>query len=504
MSKIFNKQLEDVLNGVPYQKFYSRTPNSRMLMPDVHYSMNHYLTDIEQRIQYHDVWKKSGWGTVKNSEFIQANPGLKKAFDNLHDGTKPQEQTWGNVAATRYAEFEAYKRLFLNPSAGLKHLIKLSGDVMSVGIKPVVKAAPETFRYVAKNTAEKLYDITPKTVKGLLSKVGVTSDRFTKSIMDNYTDSIIQGGRLRDAIMDMGIDSTDEVFNGIKAASKNLWQTTQDIGATWINLAELIDRGTSVNVALQISAKRGMTIDQALYGTYDLILKNNFLYGQFNPEWLRNPKIRAVFMFQATPFKLFEKRLVNAQRSYSSIKDLPGDIQKLWKTTEGRNKVIQDVKDLRHLIRTGESELKANLFIGALKNETDFFGTPVVQQFVRDVLTVGGATYAAGQAGMSVFDHFMHIPFLSTQSEEGKPQLALSPAIAKTMEGYAAWKNREVGDDFLLSTIMRRWLGPTGPLPATLEKAARLHNGDIPEVYQRGGSSGYLKYLFGVPGKEKE
>lgn len=502
MAKIFNAEMDDILGGIPYNKFYSRTESSRMLMPDAHYSMNHYLNDIEQRIQHKDFWKRSGWEKVMRSDVIQANPGLKKAFENLYEGTKPQENSWGNIAANRYAEIEAVKRLFLNPSAGVKHLVKLTGDVMSVGLAPVLKSSPEMSGYVARTIANNIYDITPTVIKKNLGKLGIRNERFAKTLMDNYTDSIIQTGNIRKYMMDMGMESQDEFFNGLKANAKNLWKGVQDVGSAWINLAELMDRSVSVNSALQMSAKRGMTVDQALYGTYDLILKNNFLYGQFNPSWLNNPKIRAAFMFQATPFKIFERRLVNAQRSGSNIKDLHSAVQKVWKEPGGKEKVINDVRNLRKYIREGESELKANLIADTLRQETDYFGTPVTQQFMRDLLTVGAFTYGGANIGLHLKDHFFHIPFLSTMSSEGKAELALSPAISKTMEGYNAWKKREDNDDFLLTTVLRKWAGPAGPMPDTFHKAMRLTQDDIPEIYRQGGGNAYLKYLFGIPGKE--
>jgi hypothetical protein len=49
---------------------------------------------------------------------------------------------------------------------------------------------------------------------------------------------------------------------------------------------------------------------------------------------------------------------------------------------------------------------------------------------------------------------------------------------------------------------MNRWLGPTNVLPDTFRKAVRLSENDIPDIYRKGGGSAYMKYLFGIPGKE--
>jgi hypothetical protein len=498
MAKVYNAEMEDILGGAPYQKFYSRTESSRPLLPDINYTMNHYLTDVEPRIQNHDFWEKSGWDAVRESSVVQSNPGLKRAFDSLYEGSKPAEQTWGNIAARRYSEFEAVNKLFLSPSAGLKHLVKMTSDITSAGLTVFAKSLPDTVGYMTRKVLDKAYGMNQTSLRDVLGKLGVSSEKFGRKLLDDYMDSTIMSGNIRKYMEDMGIESQEPIFS----KAKNLWKGVQDVGSTWINLAELADRSTSVSSALQMAAKKGMTVDQAMYGTYDLILKNNFLFGQFNPSWLNNPKIRALFMFQSTPFKIFERRLVNAQRSYSNLGQLSEGVRNIIKEPGGWDKVFNDVKNMKQYMRDGQSELKSNLIIDTLRQETDFFGTPVVSQMLTDMLTVGAFTYGGAQAGVALSDHFFHIPFLSTQSEEGKAELAISPLVSSTMKGYSAWKNRAEGEDFLLGSIMRRWLGPNGPLPQTLTKAVRLNNNDIPEIYQKGGGSGYLKYLFGVPGHE--
>ena len=498
MAKIFSQELSDVYGGAPYQKFYRRTSNSRPLLPDAHYSMRHYLADIEPRIQNHDFWKVSGWRKVMDSPIIQSNPGLKRAFDQLYEGTKGAEQTWGNVAATRYAEFEAVNKLFLSPSAGLKHLVKATADLASVGMKVWGKSFPEVAGHIARTELNRTYGINQVSIRDKLAKLGVKSVRFERQLLDDVMDSAIMSGNIRKYMLDMGIESQDQVFT----TAKTLWNKTQDVGSAWINLAELFDRSISVSSGLQMAAKKGMTAEQAIYGIHDLILKNNFLYGQFNPTWLNNPKIRALFMFQATPFKIFERRLVNAQRSIANVKQLSSEVQKVLREPGGFERVKNDVINLRKYMREGQSELKSNLIADTIMQETDFYGTSIVKQLVTDMLTVGAFTYGGAQAGLALSDHFFHIPFLSTQSEGGKAELALSPIVSETMKGYNAWKNREDSEDFVLTDHVQRWIGRYGPLPKTLEKAVRLNDDDIPDIYKKGGGSGYLKYLFGVPGKD--
>lgn len=514
MSKLYASGLEDLLGGAPFQKFFSRTENSKALLPDISYTMNHYITDIEPRLQNHDFWKRSGWDKVRESTVVQANPGLKRAFDNLYEGAKPVEQTWGNIAASRYSEFEAVQKLFLSPSAGLKHLVKMSADIASVGPSVWAKSLPETAGYLTKKLLNKTWGVNPNSIRDGLAKFGIKSDRFSRQLMDDYMDSAIMSGNMRKYMMDMGVESQEQIFN----SAKKLWDKTQDVGSVWINLAELADRATSVSSALQMAGKKGMTVDQAMYGTYDLILKNNFLFGQFNPSWLRNPKIRAFLMFQATPFKIFERRGVVAQRALMNTNQLSSGlsemltigmdkstattVQKMFGSVEGRAKVKADLFNMNKYMREGQSELKSNLFIDTLRQETDFFGTPIMRQLLTDIVTVGAMTYGGAQAGMSLSDHFFHVPFVSTQSKEGHPEFALSPLASGVLQGIVAWKAREPNEDFQLKKVTDRWLGKDGPLPMTLQKIHRLSTDDIPEIYQKGGDSGYLKYFFSVPGHE--
>ena len=514
MSKLYASGLEDLLGGAPFQKFFSRTENSKALLPDISYTMNHYITDIEPRLQNHDFWKRSGWDKVRESTVVQANPGLKRAFDNLYEGAKPVEQTWGNIAASKYSEFEAVQKLFLSPSAGLKHLVKMSADIASVGPSVWVKSLPETAGYLTRKLLNRTWGVNPNSIRDGLAKFGIKSDRFGRQIMDDYMDSAIMSGNMRKYMMDMGVESQEQIFN----SAKKLWDKTQDVGSVWINLAELADRATSVSSALQMAGKKGMTVDQAMYGTYDLILKNNFLFGQFNPSWLNNPKIRAFLMFQATPFKIFERRGVVAQRALMNTNQLSSGlsemlttgmdkstattIQKMFGSAEGRAKVKADLFNMNKYMREGQSELKSNLFIDTLRQETDFFGTPIMRQLLTDIVTVGAMTYGGAQAGMSLSDHFFHVPFVSTQSEPGHPEFAVSPLASGVMQGYAAWKAREPNEDFQLNKITERWLGKDGPLPMTLQKIHRLSTDDIPEIYKKGGDSAYLKYFFGIPGHD--
>lgn len=466
-----------------YMRFYRRSINSRPLLPDIDSTMRSYVSDTERRIQQQTFTKD--WEPVRKR--VQGMPVLHEAFEELERGVNPISDTRGNRIANFYSSFEVFKRLFLNPSAGLKHLIKVSGDIASAGFKSSTEAAPRALDM----TFKRLLTSNPM-IRSKLTKAGISLSEQDK-LLNSFFNSIVPAKRLRERIIDWGLDSSDEYFHGIRA----VWQNVQNVGSAWINLAELFDRGLSISAGLNLAAKKGLTIEQSMYGIYDMILKNNFLSREFNPRWFRNPKIRAAFLFQGTPYKILERRVVNAVRSGKVISDLGKKMYGATKSTEGRRMLLKDLRDMRAYVKAGENQLKSNLIIDTLRQDTDFYGTPIVSQFAKDILIGAAATYGGASAGMNLMHHFFHLPFLSTRTKE--PVLAISPGLQALNRGWQAWLDREEGDDeWLFNKVMRRWLG-TGwyaALPDTVKKARRLSENDIPEIYQ----DSKFRYLFAIPG----
>jgi len=481
------------LPGVAFAKFYSRTPNSRPMMPDAMTSMEYYLRDVEKRIQFRDFWKgPEGWKNVMLSPAVKANFGLSKAFQNLYEGTKPQADTFSNKLADGYTQFEVFKRLFLNPSAGLKHLVKVTADIASVGPGNFATAVGPALRHVGREGLQRMPEVTKKILRGL----GVDMKKFESRLADDFTNSIVASSATQSYVLDMGMENQDALFN----SASQLWKKTLNVGSSWISLAEFFDRSVSVQSGLTMALKKGMTVDQSLYGAYDLILKNNFLGREFNPKLLNNPKFRALMMFQATPFKIFERRLVMAQKTKESVTGLSKEMRKVIKD-RGIGGVIADLKNMRKTMYDAEGNVKSNLFADTIMQDTDFFGTPIFQQTFRDAATIAAATYAGHSAGLSLYHHFFHIPYLSTQSEDAS--LAFSPGVNAVLDGYKTYLAKEDEADFLGTEIVRKWLGPNGPIPDIARKIVRLSEHDIPDVYQKGGPNEHLKFLFSVPGYEK-
>ena len=496
------------LSGIAYSKFYSRTPESRSLMPDITSTLLYYTRDVEKRLGHFDLWEgPQGLKDLMYHPIVQSNYGLNRALRNMYEGTVPDANTWGNKLANGYTELEVFKRLFLNPSAGLKHIVKLTGDAVSIGPVKTFEAMLPAARHLIREGYNKL----PESVQRLASTFGLDPGKLKYRLADDFTNSVIAGSRLRSYIMDLGIESQDALFD----SAKQVMQRVQNIGGTWINLAELFDRSTSVASGITMAAKKGMTPEQALYGTYDLILRNNFLGSELNPRFLNNPKFRALMMFQATPFKIFERRLVNLYRTGKSLGELssaiksrvfPGLSPSANKeisariSKDGIDSVLSDFRDLSSWMRGNEIDMKSNIFYNSLWKETDFYGTPIFKQTFRDMALIGAATYAGHSVGLSLYHHFFHIPFLSTQTEE--PTLAIAPGANAIIHGLNVYMNKE-NPDFVGTEIVRKWLGKSGPFPDIAGKIIRLNSNDIPEIYQKGGDKGYLRYFFAIPGYEK-
>lgn len=469
-----------------YMKFYRRSPASRPLFPAAETSMRRYVADTERRIQNTDFWN-SGWEEVemKTRDF----PIVAQAFEALREGIRPIEWTWGNRLAHLYVQMEAYKRLWLNPSAGGKHLTKQSATWAIQGFGETWKAYPDAYRHIVRRSMD-----LGKRVRASMSRGGVTSRVEQDKIVDSFLYSVIPARNARQRLIDLGFNVREEYFTGMAQA----WHKGQNVGSVWINLAELFDRGVTAIAGINMAAKRGMTAEQAMYGIYDLILKNNFLSRELSPGWLRNPKIRAFLMFQGTPFKIAERRVVQAYRAGRAINKGWKALREASKTPEGRTQLFREFKDLRYLMKTTEREFKANLFIDALRSETDFFGTPIVNQFAKDIAIIGAASYGGAHWGMNLKHHFFHVPFISGMTHD--PVIAFSPGPMNMIRAIRSDEVRTHEDeDWMFKKFLDKWLGSSWLAPDIWSKVMRMHKNDIPELYR--GSK--FQYLFAIPSKEK-
>lgn len=474
-----------------YTKMHVRHLNSRPMLPDIHTSMRHYVMDAERRIQHKTYWDV--WQPVRDR--VQNNVSLKKAFDYLAEGSAPYESSFLNKFSNVYIQLEAFKRLWLNPSAGLKHLCKATADVSAVGFEESITGLPLGMKL----TARRMRDLMPD-AGNKLSKIGIKGSR-QDDMLAAYFNSLVPARNIRTRVMDMGLNMElpEELYQG----AKGVWFKNQAVGSSFIGFAEVFDRAMSVSCGLGMAAKKGLTVEQAMYGTMDLILRNNFLSREFNPSWLRNPKFRALFMFQSTPYKILERRLVNAVRTGRALTKGAKSIRKLAATQEGRTKLLEDLRHLRSDMKTSEQKWKSNIFVNALRDEVDFYGTPVTAQFAKDMLIVGGATIGGAAVGIDLSHHFAHMPFLrGAMHDPSRKVLMLSPGVQAVMEGMRMQSEREAADnEFPITKAFHQWMGKSGLAPDILGKMDRISGRDIPEFYIGTNKKipPALKYLFALP-----
>jgi hypothetical protein len=477
------EKLTGDIGAAPYLKNYSRSLNSRPLMPDVFATLGDYIPDVERRMSVQGFWN-SGWRKVMNkTRFIEP---VRVAFEALENGLKPIERSFGNDLARWYTNFEVFKRLFFTPSAGLKHLIKMTGNMANLGAVTTLRSIPAAVKGVTWRLAEN----TPF-LKSLSRKYFENAGEFNK-LRKALFDSVVPVQNTRWRMLQAGFSDYDSYFSKLAVLADKV----NYAGGFFINLAELIDRGVSVEAGLRIALKKGYTAEQAMYGIYDTILKNNFLGGAFTPRWLKRPNMKALLLFQTTPAKILERRLVTAVKAGRQVEGFGKAVLKATKTAEGRQKLFQDLLSLRKDMKLAERELKTNIFLDVLRSEQDFYGNSAVKQFAKDLIITGAATIGGAEVGMNLWHHFFHVPFTKSNYGGNKDVvLSLSPAIQTLIESSDRWSKRDEYDEFFVTKTVQDWLGRSGPFPDIISKLNRINEGDIPEIYQ----DSRFKYLFSIP-----
>jgi len=451
-------------------KLHSRSVGALPMMPDMHFTMQRYLPDINRRLEIMEFWNgagkknatgellpNTGWAAHAASETVQGNDVLRKFWDGISRSFDPQERTTANKWANRLYDFEISRLLSLSPSVGFKHILKPEANWSIFPALDTIKTLPTTvYRW---------------------SKSGFTKTGLKEDLQDEAMRSFTSQNRMMQLISDQDVTQIPE------AVWDRFTQSFNQKGGMIINAVERLDRGHSVVAAMHMAAKKGMTPAQAAYGVMDTILKTNFLSGNLNPKWLRDPKVRMLFMFQGTPFKIAEQRALMAIRAGGNVTDA---VKETWRQL---NNLRSDVKDAEHTF-------KGHLIFDALTKDRDIFGTAITQQFMRKMLIIGTSVAVGKQFfDADLLSHFVHFPLVKFQ--EGEVGLALNPALTAA---YQSWNAKETEDkDLWISEFIKQWLRE-GPVQQNFIKAARISRDDIPARYK----DSRLKYLFGIPALKED
>jgi len=451
----------------PMAKLHSRAAGFKPMVPDIEHSMLRYLPDVNLRIEGMDFWRKKqkdGWHAFSESQIVQKIPGLSKFFQSFKEGFTPSQREGIDAWAEKVYALEVARLLAFSPSVTFKHGLKMATDLRIFGVEGA-KSIPEAIGTFSRLELERVGG------KEALKKTGISLNT-----MDDAVKAFTEQGDLWRTISDIA------PFKGTESQWDKMIGKFNEFGGYPVAAIERYDRGFSTMVSLKMAAKKGMTPAQATYAVYDTIIKANFLSGNLNPSWLRNPKIRMMMIFQGTPFKLLEQRARLYQRGAKSVK-------------EAGKVTLEQLNNLRKGVKEGEQAFKWGLIKGALTNQKDLFGTPITQQIMRELLLVGGAV-GGGRAmfDMDLFHHFFHPPFIKLKTKE--IAVGTSPIFNAA---YETWMDKEEDDDeFVLSTFFKEWFGRSTkgyPVPANFRKVYRLSTDDIPDIYK--GSE--FQYIFGIP-----
>lgn len=449
-------------NILPLSRLFHREYNSKQMMPDIHYVMQQYLPDIFKRIEMMDFWKKgkpNGWSAHMHALEQMGWRAPAEFMKSIAQGFLPEDRTWANNIARQAYALEAARLIGFNPAPGFKHLMKLEANWSNFGVKMGLTNLPKAF------------DIYKKEVgAAVLEKM--TGKKVTRDMETELYRTFTHAGNMSAIIQDLGL------YEPPRGWVEKIGRQLSNYTGTIINNTERFDRAMSFVGSMEMAAKQGMTAEQAIYNLYDTILKTNFLSGNQNPSWLRNPKIRAMMMFQGTPFKIAEQRALLAVRAGRGIK-------------KGWDEYYKQLQDIRKMVGEGEKEFKWNLIKDALESEKDINGIPYAYQLMRKVMILG--TVITG--GAALFDadmtgHMLHLPFVK---HEGGLKVNLNPVLSAAMETKAK------EDEFWLSSFFKRWLG-SAPFGAAVGKAARLKEDDIPKIYR----DSKFRYFFGIPATKEE
>lgn len=469
LQEAFGNVTNNVGEALNLARLHSRELGSRMMIPDVEYAYEKYIPDMERRLQFMSFWKKGqkgGWDEHVKSlrKTGMMTKDLDSMWKELNKSLVAPEQHALSEWANRYYAMESLWRLFLSPSVGFKHLMKQTGNM---AIFPTdtwakgVTGAPNTLKnvYVA-DMAERF----PK---------AFGDRKVTLTEKEQLVKAFTTQGKYNSAIREM--DMFDAPINAFDVALEK----ANAVGSTIVGGVEAFDRAATVLMGLDMAAKKGLTPSQATMALFDSILKANFLSGVHNPKWVRDRMARAFFMFQGTPFKLLEQRLIMASKAGK-------DLKKAFGVT------LEELKKLKSDMKEGEKAVKWGLIRDAMFETKDVYGQSVTKQFMVNMLTMGGLIWAGDKfLDADIHDQVFHIPFVKMGGES--PGVMLNPVLSA---GYRTWSHRNDEDrDLLFTEFINKWSGGSGLVPTTIMKAMRLTEDDIPEIYR----NSKLRYLFAVP-----
>lgn len=449
-----DKITPDVETGIDMARYHRRGYDTLPMMPSARYSMERYLPDSNLRIEMASFWKE--WRPFMARAKAAGHTAVTNYMESIAKGFSPVDQYSSmNKVFNNIQMFEVARLISLSPSVGFKHSMKVMANIAFGGVSNAMENLPKAVPIWKDLKASELLKQAPANLRADLAKAHIGSQNLYLTISDMLPNSI-KKGRIEE-----GLDWWNKHTNFI------------------VNNVELADRAFSFASAISMASKQGMTPTQASYLVHDTILKANFLSGVHNPSWLRDPKTRLLFLFQGTPYKIFEQRMITLAKGGGAIADA---------TKEA-------MRQLRGDLDTGARNFKLGLIKDALLAPKDLNGKSYAGQLMRTLLTAGMVIETGKYLGdVNLHQQVMHVPFTSTRQGDQSVALAMNPILSA---GYQTYMSKDDETNAVIEFI-QKWL-PSGPVPASIMKAMRLTKNDIPEIY----ADSKFKYVFGLPQIEK-
>ncbi len=436
MTHLWKGLLEDETTGNAISKkfkekptllrFISRVPNSRPWVPSAHGAMDAYIPVAEYKIAtqpFLDRWRP----------FVDTlqQPRLRRFMEDwLDKNMARQDIGFIDKAINTAVGFEYVRLIGLSMSVGFKHLLKLGGTPAEVGYIATAKGTPEMAKVPVQSAIERL---------------GLKGERNELQLFRHY----VNHSDLLRALSEIpGIEELDRSAfgfstQGAKAIGKFVNALMKRIFSQPVKTIEALDNGVSVfanTIAGQAGAVHPSVIERRIWET---IFDTNFRAGVDQPLFQKKPGMRALTMFQMTPFKLAEQKA----------------------------KWIHDAVAITKDPETGERVI----------GRRDAFGTHGSSKLIRFLLLVGAAEGIARANDTSLAEMFFHVPFVRGVINATKKGYEIS--------GVGNWKPAASPIVQYISEASKR-----GMLPAIEEhlkeaipfksKAEKMEEGTYPRSYE--------------------
>ena len=477
-------------------KFHSRTKYSYNFVPDIRYNSAEYIAKAERTLAGMSFWKvdrPGGWDEVRKSGMVINSKKLTAVFQALDDGMRPVEATFMNKAADTYSKLEVIRLLGGSLSAPFKHLLKLTADANTYGVLPTLGTTYEAVTTASRNFVR---NQSSKLVAGGFMKAE-TADSLWKD--KKFMDYVVQSQTSQKSMINYLSEIETGMGSPYRSRATKFLDGLSNAAGFGIKAIESFDRTMTILTGAKMSAKNGLTAQQAVYNIYETMLLNNFMGGALNSAWGRDPKVRAALLFQNTPFKIWERRIVAAMNAGKDLQTTFGIIKsgKLEAEWQAMQKIKGDMKE-------GEYKFKAGILFDSITASRNSLGNSSTGILAKELISVGAIMYGSNEVfGVDMTPQFLHLPFIKT--EGGTAELSTSPILQAVMKTAVGKKPYGVDDTdwdeenkpFFMSTFYNHWKGSSG-YSLFASKMGKINEGDIPEMY--GSSVG--KYLFALKNVE--